>query len=145
MPEFVVAGAGLQNGGLLTDGPYPSRDQFFGDAVANALEVIAKEGGGLSDYSLDGDRGYGWNGWHPKTGTVPSLSSVVVQCPDPLFPIVENNGHECVFAEAYIPAFDDLNAPLDPADDRHVGQRNEQLVLAPKGCRPRTSPGSAGR
>jgi hypothetical protein len=65
--------------------------------------------------------------------TVPSLSSVVVQCPDPWIPIVENNGHECLFAEAYIPGFDDLNAPLDPVDDRHVGQKNEQLIFVAKG------------
>jgi hypothetical protein len=64
--------------------------------------------------------------------SVPSLSSVVVQCPDPWIPIFENNGHECLFAEAYIPGFDELNAPLDPVDDRHVGQKNEQLILSPR-------------
>ena len=65
--------------------------------------------------------------------SVPSLSSVVVQCPDPWIPIFENNGHECLFVEAYIPGFDDLNAPLDPVDDRHVGQKNEQLIFVAKG------------
>jgi hypothetical protein len=70
---------------------------------------------------------------HLPAVMVPSLSSVVVQCPDPWVPVVENNGHECLFAEAYIPGFDGLTGPLDPVDDRHVGMKNEQLVLAPKG------------
>jgi hypothetical protein len=71
-PNFIVAGAGLQNGGMLQDAAYPSRNQFFGDAVANALDLITKEGAGLPDYSLDADRGYGWKGWHPKSGTMPA-------------------------------------------------------------------------
>jgi hypothetical protein len=65
--------------------------------------------------------------------TVPAQSNVVVTCPDPWIPIVENNGHECLLAQAYIPAFDNLTAPLDPVDDRHVGQKNEQLVQVPPG------------
>lgn len=64
---------------------------------------------------------------------VPAQSSVEVQCPQPWIPVVENNGHECLLAEAYIPAFDPLVAPLDPVDDRHVGQKNEQLVLVSPG------------
>lgn len=59
---------------------------------------------------------------------IPSLRSVVVECPDPWVPIVENEGHECLLAEAYLPGLDPLSAPMDPLADRHVGQKNEQLV-----------------
>jgi hypothetical protein len=65
--------------------------------------------------------------------TVPAQSSVVVQCPDPWIPVMENGGHECLLAEAYIPVFDDITAPLDPVDDRHVGQKNEQVVTVAAG------------
>jgi hypothetical protein len=48
--------------------------------------------------------------------------------------VEENGGHECLLAEAYVPQFDPLTAPMDPVLDRHVGQKNEQLVtLAPGG------------
>jgi hypothetical protein len=59
---------------------------------------------------------------------IPSLRSLVVECPDPWVPIVENGGHECLLAEAYLPGLDPLTAPMDPLADRHVGQKNEQLV-----------------
>jgi hypothetical protein len=61
---------------------------------------------------------------------IPAGCSVVVECPVPWVPVVENAGHECLLAEAFIPQFDPLTAPLDPVDDRQVGQKNEQLVLA---------------
>ena len=64
---------------------------------------------------------------------IPSGWSVVVECPTPWVPIVENGGHECLIAEAYIPVFDPLTAPMDPVDDRHVGQKNEQLVKVSQG------------
>jgi hypothetical protein len=67
------------------------------------------------------------------TTTVLAGSSVVVTCPTPWVPVVENGGHECLLAQAYSPVFDPLTAPLDPVDDRHVGQKNEQLVLAQPG------------
>jgi len=60
-------------------------------------------------------------------------STVDVQCPTPWIPIVENGGHECLLAEAFIPQFDPLIAPLDPVDDHHVGQKNEQLLLVSPG------------
>jgi hypothetical protein len=66
--------------------------------------------------------GIGW-------ADIPSGWSVAVQCPKPWVPIVENEGHECLIAEAFIPHFDALTAPMDPVDDRHVGQRNERLVM----------------
>jgi hypothetical protein len=59
---------------------------------------------------------------------IPSGWSVVVQCPTPWIPVFENGGHECLIAEAYIPVFDPLTAPMDPVDDRHVGQKNEYLI-----------------
>jgi len=75
------------------------------------------------------------------TGFIPSLpaasgpfpSSTTVQCPNDWTPVVVNNGHECLLAEAFIPLFDDLTAPMDPTSDRHVGQKNENLVLVPPG------------
>jgi hypothetical protein len=60
-------------------------------------------------------------------------STVDVQCPNPWIPVVENGGHECLLAEALIPNFDPLTAPMDPLDDRHVGQKNEQLLLVSPG------------
>jgi hypothetical protein len=59
---------------------------------------------------------------------IPSLRSILVECPDPWVPIIENQGHECLLAEAYMPGLDPLIAPMDPLADRHVGQKNEQLV-----------------
>jgi len=64
---------------------------------------------------------------------VPSGWSVQLQCPTPWVPIIENGGHECLIAEAFIQVIDPLTAPMDPMDDRHVGQKNEQLVMLQKG------------
>jgi hypothetical protein len=76
-PNFVVNASGLQNGGVLIDGTYPSRYQFFGDAVSNAMQVIQNSGVSLPDYNLDADRGYGWKAWTPKSGTTPDTPPVV--------------------------------------------------------------------
>lgn len=64
------------------------------------------------------------------TGTVDVLaqSTATLACPTPWVPVVVNDGHECLIAEAFLPVSDPLTAPLDPVDDRHVGQKNEQLV-----------------
>jgi hypothetical protein len=64
---------------------------------------------------------------------IQAASTVDVQCPNPWIPVVENGGHECLLAEALIPNFDPLTAPMDPVDDRHVGQKNEQLLLVSPG------------
>jgi hypothetical protein len=64
---------------------------------------------------------------------IPSGWSVVVPCDKPWIPVEENGGHECLIAEAIVRQFDPLTAPMDPVDDRHVGQKNEQLVLLPAG------------
>ncbi|MFI5137580.1 MAG: hypothetical protein ACHQIM_07115 [Sphingobacteriales bacterium] len=66
---------------------------------------------------------------------VPSGWSVQLQCPAPWVPIVENGGHECLIAEAFIQVIDPLTAPMDPLDDRHVGQKNEQLLMLKKGAK----------
>jgi hypothetical protein len=76
-PNFVVDASGLQNSGLMTDGTFPTRLVFFGDAVANALQLITQGPGKLPDYNLDGDRGDGWEAWHPQPGTVPATPPVV--------------------------------------------------------------------
>ena len=69
-PDRVVDGSGLMNGGLLADdGSVPSRDRDFGDAVANAVDLVRAGGAGLVDYNLDGDRGYGWKTWRPRPNT----------------------------------------------------------------------------
>lgn len=65
---------------------------------------------------------------------IASKRSAVVECPTPWVPVPENGGHECLLAEAYVPAFDPLTAPMDPVLDRHVGQKNEQLVLLEPGA-----------
>ena len=71
-PHFVIEGQPLLNGGILADnGAFPTRGEFFGSVVPNALEVLTKDGQELIDYNLDGDRGYGWKTWLPKLGTKP--------------------------------------------------------------------------
>jgi hypothetical protein len=77
-PNVVVNGSGLQNGGLMTDGAFPSRNQFFGDAVSNALDLLHRGPGTLPSYNLDGDRGYGWKTWNPQPGSDPDTPPVVV-------------------------------------------------------------------
>ncbi len=76
-PDFVVNGSGLQAGGILNNGAYPSRNQFFGDAVSNALDLLKQGPGKLPSYNLDGDRGYGWKTWNPKPGSQPDTPPVI--------------------------------------------------------------------
>lgn len=64
---------------------------------------------------------------------IQSGDSVVVECPTKWVPDAANGGHQCLLVEAFIPTFDDLTAPLDPWDDRHVGQKNVQLVMLAAG------------
>ncbi len=65
--------------------------------------------------------------------TIPSNNSVVFQCPNDWVPIEVNDGHECLVVEASIPVFDPLTDPMQPVDDRHVGQKNEQLLTLQAG------------
>jgi hypothetical protein len=69
--EYAVAvfGTPLAHGGILgAGGTYPTSAELLGGAVANAKQALAA-GGGIPNYNLDGDRGYGWLGWHPESGT----------------------------------------------------------------------------
>ncbi len=75
-PDKIVDGSGIQNGGMLTNGTFPSRNKFFGDAVANAKQVVGDQAGKLPRYNLDADRGYGWKTWSPKVNTFPGNGSV---------------------------------------------------------------------
>jgi len=75
-PNLVVDGSGLQNGGILAGGTFPTRQVFLGDAVANAVQAITHGPDHLPDYNLDGDRGDGWEGWHPQPGSVPATPPV---------------------------------------------------------------------
>jgi len=65
--------------------------------------------------------------------TIPAQNSLIFQSPTDWTPIVQNNGHECLIAQAFVPAFDPLTNPDDPVDDRHVGQKNEQLITLDQG------------
>lgn len=70
-PDYVLNATGLLAGGILDAGAFPTRGVLFGDAVSNAVRLIREGADKLADYDLDGDRGYGWQGWHPATGTRP--------------------------------------------------------------------------
>ena len=76
-PNKLVNDFGLHNGGIMANGPYPTSEAFFGDAVSNAVQVIAAGGAKLPDYNLDGDRGYGWNAWDPQMGSNPAMPPVL--------------------------------------------------------------------
>jgi hypothetical protein len=61
---------------------------------------------------------------------IQSKDTAIMECPTKWVPDIVNGGaHQCLIVEAFVPAFDDLTAPLDSWDDRHVGQKNEQLVV----------------
>lgn len=77
--DTVLDGSGLQNGGMTVDGVFPSRNQFFGDALSNAMSLIAVSGQGLPSYNLDADRGYGWKTWIPAVNTFPGNGQVDAQ------------------------------------------------------------------
>jgi hypothetical protein len=64
---------------------------------------------------------------------IQSRDSAVIECLTKWIPDLANGGHQCLIVEAFIPALDDLTAPFDPWDDRHVGQKNEQLVILAAG------------
>lgn len=64
---------------------------------------------------------------------VPSGYSREVECPAKWTPVVENGGHECIMAEAWAPYLDDIQSPLDPVHDRHVCQKNLQIIKSNAG------------
>jgi hypothetical protein len=75
-PSVVFKDTGIQNGGIMNAGSsYPSLNAFLGDAVANGVAAFGSSDP-LPNYNLDGDRGYGWLGWHPAAGTNPADYSV---------------------------------------------------------------------
>jgi len=67
------------------------------------------------------------------TVTIPSLDMLPFASPTPWVPVVQNGGHECLIVEAYLPVFDPLTDPMQPVYDRHVGQKNEQLITLQQG------------
>jgi hypothetical protein len=74
-----VFAAPLANGGIIgAGGSFPTLGQPLGGAVANAREALASPGK-LADFNLDADRGYGWLGWHPASGSDPTTLPVNVQ------------------------------------------------------------------
>jgi hypothetical protein len=68
-----------------------------------------------------------------QTVSIPASNVGQFQSPTNWVPVEVNGGHECLIVEAYIPVFDPLTDPMQPAYDRHVGQKNEQLVLLTQG------------
>ncbi len=64
---------------------------------------------------------------------IPAQNSLIFQSPTDWVPVVENNGHECLIAQAFVPVFDPLTNPDQPVNDRHVGQKNEQLITLAQG------------
>jgi hypothetical protein len=82
-PDFVVDGAGLQNGGMLNGDVFPSANRFFGDAVSNAQDLVAASGQGLPSFNLDADRGYGWKTWTPEVNTFPGNGQINNPQPEP--------------------------------------------------------------
>jgi hypothetical protein len=74
--EQIVDLSGLQNGGMLASHGFPTDNVFFGDAVANAQQVIADHAKTLPPFNLDADRGYGWKAWDPAVSTFPGNGQV---------------------------------------------------------------------
>jgi hypothetical protein len=66
----------LQNGGMLASTAFPSDNMFFGDAVANAQQLLADQAQKLPRYNLDADRGYGWKAWNPPINTLPGNGAI---------------------------------------------------------------------
>jgi hypothetical protein len=70
---------------------------------------------------------------YAQTVSIPAMNVMQFQCPVNWTPIVENGGHECLIVQVNLPVFDPLTDPMQPSLDRHVGQKNEQLVLLKQG------------
>lgn len=63
---------------------------------------------------------------------IPSLHAVDVRSPV-WVPLMLNNGHECLIVHCSNWAADPIRHPFQPVKDRHVGQRNMQVIPAPPG------------
>lgn len=59
---------------------------------------------------------------------VPSLSSVDVRCNTAWVPVIVNSGHECAMVNSTSWIADPIHYPFQPVLDRHVGQRNLNVV-----------------
>lgn len=68
-----------------------------------------------------------------QTVSIPANNVGTFQSPTNWVPIEVNSGHECLIVQCSLPVLDPLTDPMQPADDRHVGQKNEQLVLLQQG------------
>ena len=51
----------------------------------------------------------------------------------PWTPVFVNDGHECLIAQVYDPVSDNLVAAFNPVEDRHVAQKNLNIVPVPAG------------
>ncbi|HLI85153.1 MAG TPA: hypothetical protein VKV17_14625 [Bryobacteraceae bacterium] len=68
-----------------------------------------------------------------QTVSIPANNVGQFQSPVNWVPVDVNNGHECLIVQANLPVLDPITDPFQPANDRHVGQKNEQLVLLQQG------------
>ncbi len=66
---------------------------------------------------------------------VPSLGSVDVACTTPWIPVMVNNGHECAMVNCSCWISDPILYPFQPTLDRHVGQRNLNVVAGKAGMK----------
>ncbi len=80
--SFAIDGDGmfpLQNGGVLASVEFPAptgsagEPLFFGNSVANAVQVIRSDAQGLENFNLDADRGYGWLAWRTNPTELPAV------------------------------------------------------------------------
>jgi hypothetical protein len=69
--SLIVSNGAVANGGIMAAAAFPTAVVLFGDAVANAVQLITDQAKGLPDYNLDADCGYGWQTWDPQTGSNP--------------------------------------------------------------------------
>jgi hypothetical protein len=77
---MILSGAAVQNGGIVAGGAaWPTLDKPFGDAVADAVQLIETFAVTVPDYNLDADRGYGWQTWDPVPGSSPAVPPLQVQ------------------------------------------------------------------
>jgi hypothetical protein len=78
---FTAAPPTVLNGGVMgAGGTFPTLGESLGTAVANAQQVLANAAQNqIPNYNLDGDRGYGWLGWHPAPASVPFNPPIVAQ------------------------------------------------------------------
>jgi len=81
-PSFALDGEGIwiiQHGGIMAPATFPARmgsdgqPLFFGNSVANAVQVVRANASDLANFNLDADRGYGWLAWSTVLPDLPAL------------------------------------------------------------------------